>query len=418
MPRSDAWDASYLAGLKGNETVQELRAGLSPSEKRKYRRAVLRQMYALPKLGNGPDYRGWVPLTPGDAGIKTASSIKARAIESLLGSVLGSGVSAAGARLMYEPQPPVEWMDEHGNIFDRPMTAEEKKARRQFVAQAALFGAVGGAGMSLGASGLVGRRIAKVEREAAQEAMQDSLEPFRKLISEYKTRYNAVAMHNASNPLAKRFKKKIDVAEKLYEQQEQQVDNLVKTVSKRRAQLPFRGTLHRPDSGVIDWTQLSSAHLVDQHFDGLAKQHGHPPVFSGAPQTAKDVASAEETAKRVFEDMVSKALTKTSSAAFQAELDKVAALTKGQEAYRRKSGSYFGGEKKVAITAEEMTAYRARLKAAGLRSSPRQPGGNLSASLAKTVKGFAAHTHRARTKWYPTPEAIPLAKLKFIESTG
>lgn len=77
----------------------------------------------------------------------------------------------------------------------------------------------------------------------------------------------------------------------------------------------------------------------------------------------------------------------------------------------------FAGLEKRPIKPEEMMAYRKRLKAAGLRSSV---GGysNLPASLVKTEKGFAAYTHRARTKWYPSPEAIPLAKLKFIASTG
>jgi hypothetical protein len=95
-----------------------------------------------------------------------------------------------------------------------------------------------------------------------------------------------------------------------------------------------------------------------------------------------------------------------------------AKLTKAQIRYRAKSGNYFGGEKKVDITKEEMAAYRKRLKAAGLRSSNSGGYSNLPASLGKTVKGFAAYTHRARTKWYPTPEAIPLKKLKFIASTG
>lgn len=103
--------------------------------------------------------------------------------------------------------------------------------------------------------------------------------------------------------------------------------------------------------------------------------------------------------------------------AFSDEMMKVA-LTKGQKSYRLRSKNYFGGEKKVTITKEERAAYRKRMSQAGLRSSPREPGGGLPASLGKTVKGFTAYTHRARSKWYPTPQAIPLDRLRFIASTG
>jgi len=94
-----------------------------------------------------------------------------------------------------------------------------------------------------------------------------------------------------------------------------------------------------------------------------------------------------------------------------------ARLAEGRQR-RRRSKSYFGGAKPVPITAEEMAAFRARLREAGLRSSPRRPGENLPVALAKTEQGFCVHTHRARCGWYPHPAKIPLAKIKFIASTG
>jgi len=39
-------------------------------------------------------------------------------------------------------------------------------------------------------------------------------------------------------------------------------------------------------------------------------------------------------------------------------------------------------------------------------------------SLGKDKDGFYVYTHRARSKSYPTAEAIPDAKIKFVESTG
>lgn len=39
-------------------------------------------------------------------------------------------------------------------------------------------------------------------------------------------------------------------------------------------------------------------------------------------------------------------------------------------------------------------------------------------SISKDKDGYYAHTHRARSKSYPSVEAIPASKLKFIDSTG
>ena len=39
-------------------------------------------------------------------------------------------------------------------------------------------------------------------------------------------------------------------------------------------------------------------------------------------------------------------------------------------------------------------------------------------SLKADRDGFYVHTHRARSKSYPSPDKIPAHKVKFIESTG
>lgn len=39
-------------------------------------------------------------------------------------------------------------------------------------------------------------------------------------------------------------------------------------------------------------------------------------------------------------------------------------------------------------------------------------------SIKQDKDGYYACTHRARSKSYPTPEDIPVSKLKFIDSTG
>ena len=157
---------------------------------------------------------------------------------------------------------------------------------------------------------------------------------------------------------------------------------------------------------------------------GYALSRGRGPGAKGAALTAVNGAVAgagigwlpdifSEGAKAVK----TASLSPQAVHSFWEELEKVA-LSKAQRRYRAKSGNYFGGEKKVAITKDEMTAYKKRLGQAGIRNSISGRASNLPASLGKTEKGFAAYTHRARTKWYPTPAAIPLAKLKFIASTG
>lgn len=39
-------------------------------------------------------------------------------------------------------------------------------------------------------------------------------------------------------------------------------------------------------------------------------------------------------------------------------------------------------------------------------------------SLGKDDKGYYVFTHRARSSSYPSPDDIPLKKVKFIASTG
>lgn len=39
-------------------------------------------------------------------------------------------------------------------------------------------------------------------------------------------------------------------------------------------------------------------------------------------------------------------------------------------------------------------------------------------SLGRDRQGYFVYTHRARSKSYPSPERIPLSKIKFIKSTG
>lgn len=236
----------------------------------------------------------------------------------MLGAVLGAGTTAAGSALFHEPKEPREWSDRYGNIHDRPLTPEEKKERRQFVARAALIGALGGAGASLGASRLIGKRLGRAERQMAES----HLEPFRELISRYKTQAARVA--GTGGDIEKRWNRRIRTAEKLYEKQKRKVEELADVTSDRRAGLPFHGGLHSVDSSSFDWRPYSADHLAGKHFDRLAKEQGMSPIFTKAPRTR-----GGQDAQNVFDQMVTSAMSKTSSPAFLGELEKIARFNVG-----------------------------------------------------------------------------------------
>lgn len=71
---------------------------------------------------------------------------------------------------------------------------------------------------------------------------------------------------------------------------------------------------------------------------------------------------------------------------------------------------HFAGQPTLALSKEERGIILQKLKAVR-----EQPG---AVSLKKTKAGYSVHTHRARSKFYPTVSAIPLSKVKFIASTG
>ena len=62
--------------------------------------------------------------------------------------------------------------------------------------------------------------------------------------------------------------------------------------------------------------------------------------------------------------------------------------------------------KRIPVTGKEYEEFRAK------------HGKNSGVSLARDKDGFYVYTHRARSKSYPSPGAIPKDRVKFIESTG
>jgi hypothetical protein len=59
-----------------------------------------------------------------------------------------------------------------------------------------------------------------------------------------------------------------------------------------------------------------------------------------------------------------------------------------------------------------------RRKSSAVSKPPALRGLMKGVSLGKDEDGYFVHTHRARSKSYPSPEKIPESIVKRIESTG
>jgi hypothetical protein len=217
----------------------------------------------------------------------------------------------------------------YGNIYSRPLTREEKNTRLQIAAAAALAGALGGAGISLGGSKLLRARVSSLEREAAEQVGRDFLDPLKELIGDWTAQRNALqAGMPQGAPPYKGLDKRIEKARVLLRTQERHVKGLADEAAANRAALPFVGGLGPSRSGsAIDWRPMSHEGVVGEHFDSLAKTHGYPEMNLN-------------NAYQVFNDAVEKAMTKTSRAAFLAELEKISFRTGAARGASAFTGSF------------------------------------------------------------------------------
>jgi len=66
---------------------------------------------------------------------------------------------------------------------------------------------------------------------------------------------------------------------------------------------------------------------------------------------------------------------------------------------------------RLSVSPKDRVAWKARLAQAKV------PEGD-TPSVGRDKQGFYVYTHRSRSSSYPTPGAIPLAKIRFVGSTG
>lgn len=77
-----------------------------------------------------------------------------------------------------------------------------------------------------------------------------------------------------------------------------------------------------------------------------------------------------------------------------------------------------GALTKVAKSAEQIKRQHAAVTQDDRNELRRHYGRHLKCSMGRDDDGFYVYTHRARSKSYPRPSAIPRDRIKFIGSTG
>lgn len=66
----------------------------------------------------------------------------------------------------------------------------------------------------------------------------------------------------------------------------------------------------------------------------------------------------------------------------------------------------------------KMAATKKKKKFEEIQHGYSRDGVRYGVTISQDKDGYFAHTHRARCKSFPSIEAIPTSKLKFIDSTG
>lgn len=311
-----------------------------------------------------------------------------RAFEGLVGAALGGTAGGVLGALAYEPTKPREWVDEQGNIYDRPLTDEEQKTRLAVATASALAGALGGAGVSLGGAKLLRDRVTAVEREGAQQVANEFLQPLRHLLDDWTSARIAQQVSKpgwARSQTGKTLDKRIEAARVLLQKQEKKIGDLVDTAAERRAGVPFVG-------GIIgDQPSMSHLGAVKAYTTGFAKRYGHPEMNL-------------DNAYRVFTDAVSSKMTKVSAAAFRSELEKIArtfSMVTGREGVR------------LALKAPKLksttgASYFSAPRAMGLDASGKATGAQQSTGA--KLRNTAAPTEQlppVKVSAPPTPDPTP-----------
>lgn len=233
---------------------------------------------------------------------------RAAAIEALTGAGLGSlaGGALSGAS-QYLEDPPTA-VDEHGFVYNRPLTNDEKREQRLQLMKAALLGAaLGGTGSVLGGA-LRRNVITGRELEGLAKTEEDYLEGLRHIVSSAEDEVWGKRVGNKPWPSA--AKKLVSSSELLQEQRQALRTDAAQATAAREAS-PWGG-LRLTGGGPtpVPHEELTAEGRTARRFRNLQKEHGLPPMH-GPNDT------------HVGEHFFRALLEKKSSAGLEEELEKI-----------------------------------------------------------------------------------------------
>ena len=334
---------------------------------------------------------------------KTAKSYAgARALEGMIGAVLGGGVGAAGGHLSYKPVSPLEWMDEKGDVWSRNMTEDEKKARAALRAKAALIGALGGAALSIGGAQLRLKQLAKADVEAAEGAVNQYMDPIREVLDDYAATASRLGNRSPKSAPAKKAKRELNAAQKIYDGHLKAIDDLAEQAKTERAQEAFGGWTkskvrsQRDPKKVLQntpWSNLTLTGKVHGHFYEWAKKNGFGQAQAGPlGRVEKGITpwNPDQVMRAAVAGMTKKAFARELALILDGpNMEKVAIRETGRIGLKALKQALLGGTE---------------LKAApGVFQAQREKAVGAGTKLMDALKARGITTHRARVK---TPESI------------
>lgn len=233
---------------------------------------------------------------------------RAVAIEAVTGAGAGALAGGAISGLSQFMDDPPQTEDEHGFVYSRPLTDEEKKAKRSQMLRAALVGAaLGGAGSVAG--GYARREVLRgQELDGIKQTEKDYLEGLNHIVSEL---YEESANKRVGNRPWPSVMDQTSKAHELLNQQQQALRSDAADAVKAREARPWGG-LRLTGGGPtpVPHEELTAEGRTARRFRNMQKEHGLPPMH-GPNDT------------HVGEHFFRALLEKKSSAGLEEELEKI-----------------------------------------------------------------------------------------------
>lgn len=205
-------------------------------------------------------------------------SAKARAIEAVVGGGIGGLLGAGAGGYTYTPKDPQEWADEHGKVYARSLTSQEKGERKQRMMRAALIGALGGGSASLGGSVLRRQAIDAAEEKALPEVESMYLDGLKKVVTDRRAAADRAKIPILKGSrLAQRREADAVKAERLLTEHQAKIRNLLIDAANERKGQPWGGyTSEVAGSGLNE--RLTHQGQLAKYFSDLQKKHNLPPL--------------------------------------------------------------------------------------------------------------------------------------------